>query len=290
MIYVAIAIGAFYVFAGFVVMRAMMIDKLMDQMLTALNSPPDAGEAARSRILSAGSYLTLASGAALTLLSPLALALFALNTLVQGGYLAWAGSALPPKDALEARGRQQTRNAFVIYVAAAAFVGWLALQGHLRAATTEALVLDAAIVAIVVIAAHLFIRYGRRSSPAAPFEPIPLDEIDNTEAREFVAAPAPPTRLRLAPEFHCHPLWDIDTGQPVNPLVLDLPNDLGFRIEDWDDKFQLTFNEADPSTSDFATNDERAAYMAEGRAIAAALKDVWHGELDIAEEFRTPPS
>jgi len=283
MTFVAIAVGVFYVVAGFVVMRAMMMDRLMDQVLAALNSPGDPADAVRSRILSFGSFLTLASGAALAILSPLALLLFGANTVVQGGYLLWAERALPPKDALEARGRQQTRNAFVIYVAAAAFVAWLALQGHLREATAATLAVEAVIVAGVVAGTYAFIRFYRRPSKAAPFDPIPIPD-------DPVGDKPQPTRLRLAPEFHCNPLWDIDTGQPVNPLNLSLTDELAFRIEAWDDRFQATFNEDDPAASDFASDEERAAYIAEGRAIAVALREVWPGELEIREEFRPPPS
>ncbi len=50
MIYVAMTIGAFYVFAGFFVMRAMTMERLMDRMLAALNSPSDAADVLRTRI------------------------------------------------------------------------------------------------------------------------------------------------------------------------------------------------------------------------------------------------
>jgi hypothetical protein len=288
MIYVAMAIGAFYVFAGFFVMRAMTMDRLMDRMLAALNSPSDAADVLRTRILSVGAYLTLASGAALAILSPLAVAVFAANIVVQGGYLLWAARALPPQDADEAKGRQQTTNAFVIYLAASAFVGWLAFQGQLRDLTIEAIAIDAAIVAAVVLAAYAIIHLPKSSPQTSPFEPIPLEESDESEVRAPSWQPpsSPPTRLRLAPEWQCHPLWDVDTGESVNPITLGLSEELSFRIEEWDDNFQATFNENDPATSDFASDEARAAYLAEGRAIAAALQDEWPGELDIADEFR----
>ncbi|MNC93732.1 hypothetical protein D3C83_104240 [compost metagenome] len=69
---------------------------------------------------------------------------------------------------------------------------------------------------------------------------------------------------------------------------LGLPEELAFRIEEWDDSFQATFNENDPAASDFVSDQARAAYVEEARAIAAALKDAWPGELDIADAFRPP--
>jgi hypothetical protein len=286
MIYLAVAVGAFYVFAGFVVMRAMAMDRLMDHALAALGSPSDAAEVWRTRVLSVGAYLTLASGAALAILSPLATVSFAANTLVQGGYLVWAARALPPNDASEAKGRRQTTNAFVLYLAAAAFVAWLAFQGHLRPAAVEALLVDAAIIVAVVLAAYAIIHL-----PKSPSAPTPLDRVAPTPRdAEWEPAwnePRPtPARLRLAPEFQCHPLWDADTGEPVSVFALGLPEDLSSRIEKWDDKFQATFNENDPAASDFATDEARKAYFAEGRAIAAALRGAWPGELEIAAKLR----
>jgi hypothetical protein len=274
MIYVAMAIGGFYVFAGFVVMRAMIMDQFMNKVLAALSNPSDAADQLRARILSVGADLTLASGAALAILSPLAVVLFAANILVQGGYLVWAERALPPQDAGEAKGRQQTRNAFVIYLAASAFVGWLAFQGLLRDVTTEALAIDAAIIAGVVLAACAAIHLPKSSSRTSPFEPIPTDKGDVGEQswRQTPSQSPSPTRLRLAPEFQCHPLWDADTGESLNVFRLGLPEELAFRIEEWDDSFQATLNENDPATSDFASGEARAAYVEEGRAIAAALK------------------
>lgn len=280
MTYVAMAIGAFYVFAGFVVMRAMAMDRLMDQVLAALNSPTDAKEALRSKVLSAGAFLTLASGLALAVLSALALPLFVANVAVQGGYLLWAESALKPDGADEARGRRQTKNAFVIYCAAAAFVVWLAVQGGLRpwSAGIEALALDALIVIGGVAGAWAFIHMPTRRSASAV--------ADETGEAPIAYEPAVrPTRLRLAPEYMCRPLWDDDTGDTVNVFDLGLPDDLMYRIEEWDDRFQATYNADDPAASDFATPGERAAYVEEGRKIAVALRAAWPGELTVAEEF-----
>jgi len=281
MTYVAMAIGAFYVFAGFVVMRAMAMDRLMDQVLAALNSPTDAKEALRSKVLSAGAFLTLASGLALAVLSPFALPLFLINVVVQGGYLFWAESALKPDGADEARGRQQTKNAFVIYCAAAAFVVWLAIQGGLRpwSAGIEALALDALIVIGGVAGAWAFIHTPTwRSASAVAGK--------TGEAPISYERSAQPARLRLAPEYMCRPLWDDDSGDTVNVFDLGLPEDLVYRIEEWDDRFQATYNADDPAASDFATPAERAAYVEEGRKIAVALREAWPGELTVAEEFR----
>lgn len=157
--YAAIAIGAFYVFAGFIVLRAMLLDRVMDQLLAALKDPVAPKEALRSRVLTIGGYLTLTSGVALAVLSPLAVLLFAANALWQGAYLVWAERALPPEEEGEAKGRQRTKNAFVVYLAVTAFVIWLASRGQLRRwdAPFAEHVLDVAIVSAAIAAVLVFL-------------------------------------------------------------------------------------------------------------------------------------
>lgn len=152
---VAVAIGGFYVFAGVLVLRTMRLDRVMDDVLAALEGKStSANERWKSAILTAGAFLTLASGAALVTLSALAAPLFLANAIVQGGYLLWAGRAFPPTDADEANGRRQTTNAFVVYVAAGAFVAWLSMRGGLRSwpIGTEAIALEALAIGGITLA------------------------------------------------------------------------------------------------------------------------------------------
>jgi hypothetical protein len=280
MIYAAMAVGAFYVFAGFVVMRAMVLDRLMDQMLVALNDPGSAKERLRSKVLSVGAILTMAGGAALAILSPLAAVLFVANALWQGGYLLWAERALPPEDEADKRGRQQTKNAFVIYLAATAFVLWLAGQGNLRPwdAPLTSHALDAAVMAAVVAASWWFIRLPRRSREDGATGEAADATVSGDERL--------PVRLRLAPEWNCSPLWDADTGAPVSVYRLGLSFELSDRIEAWDDTWQATYNDDDPAAGGFKDETAQQAYLAEGRAIVEALRGEWSGELEVDQELR----
>ncbi len=85
----------------------------------------------------------------------------------------------------------------------------------------------------------------------------------------------PLLRLRLSPEFGCWPTWDQDTGDPVDPASLGLPDDLAQRLTRWDDAFQATFDSAYPPDSRFPDADAEAAWFAEGRALFVALRDVF---------------
>jgi hypothetical protein len=131
--------------------------------------------------------------------------------------------------------------------------------------------------AAVIGAAWLFIHLPRRSRTA---EASPSG--DGASAVEE----ALPSRLRLAPEWNCSPLWNADTGEPVSVYRLGLPFDLAARIEAWDDTFQATYNEADPAAGDFMDDAARKAYFVEGRAIVEALRAEWRGDLEVMESFR----
>jgi hypothetical protein len=290
--FVAMAIGAFYVLAGLVVLRSMMMSQLLDKALAAITLKHDRKEEMRTRVLSVGALLTLASGAGLAILSPLALPLFAANAAVQGGYLVWAERDLKPEDESEARGRKQTKNAYVIYLAATAFVIWCAAQGVLRpwSAGWQALAIDVVIVAAVTVGLWAFIHRPRRRAPSTyDDDEAPADDATHDDDPAPPYNPPPfemPKRLRFAPEWNCHPLWDIDTGNTVSPWLLPISQDLMARIEEWDDTWQATYVHDDPRESGFKNDADYQAYLKEGRELAAELKKAWAGELEIREEFR----
>ena len=68
--------------------------------------------------------------------------------------------------------------------------------------------------------------------------------------------------------------------------LLAFPLDLAERIENWDDRFQVTFKDDDPAESGFASQEEEQAYMEEGRAVARELAEAWPGKVDIEDRFR----
>ncbi|MCE9521880.1 MAG: hypothetical protein K8S25_05545 [Alphaproteobacteria bacterium] len=284
---VAMAIGGFYVFAGVVVLRAMALDRLMGTVLSALeNKAPNPNEQWRSALLTAGGYLTLASGASLALLSAFALPIFLANAVVQGGYLLWAERALPPGDEAEGAGRQQTKNAYLLYLAATAFVMWLSLRGGLRAMspTDSGIGLELLAIGVIVLAGDLAARMPRAWFAWLLAKPHSAEVAAPTNAA-VAQPPAMPVNLRLQPDWQCWPLWDADTGENVSHFCLNLADDLAERIGAWDDGWQATYNGDDPPSSGFATEAERDAYRVEGRAIAAALSAVWPGRVEVPDAF-----
>ena len=128
--WVARAVGVFYALAGFVVLRAARTGRVLDGAIEG-RTPEVVAERRSTAFGLTIAWLTLLSGLALIALSRFAAPLFVLSGLAQALFLLWAGRALPPEDALGARGRRQTTNALLVYLAATAFVIWLHTRGTL---------------------------------------------------------------------------------------------------------------------------------------------------------------
>lgn len=120
--WIARALGAFYVFAGLMVLNAIRSEIFMDKVLAALGDPPDRADRVRVSTLAAGAVLTLVGGLLLILLTRWAAPVFLLNCALQGAYLAWARKAIPATEMGDPSGRRRTVNAFVAYLGATAFV------------------------------------------------------------------------------------------------------------------------------------------------------------------------
>jgi hypothetical protein len=127
------AIGAFYVFAGYMGTRAVLTSCILDQAIAAIAAEkPSAAERAQNLWLLCASLVILAGGALLLLLVDLAAWMFAAAALGQAAYIyvvapRWFDAAEPP----DAQGRRQSTNAFVVYGAATLFVIWAAVTGRL---------------------------------------------------------------------------------------------------------------------------------------------------------------
>lgn len=259
-------LGVFYAVGGLMAARAMASDLVMDRMLAALEGRRiRVADRVRSLALSVGSLLTTLAGLALAVMSEASLALFTANAAVQAVWLLFARAAFPPADADEAKGRRASINAFVGWLAATVFVAWLWGAGRLAdlMAPGPTLVLAAGTLALAAYGAQIFGEAARRLRPP------PSD--GDAEAESEPPPVPPPSRIRLAPEVGCWPLWDAETDRNLAPEALGLPDDLVARIRALEDTFLAVATHEDPSVPVFADEAAARAYDAEGRAIADEL-------------------
>jgi len=267
------AIGLFYVVGGFLHMRLLVIDAMVDDLLSMMGDKDAAAERLRTSVMTAGAALTFASGLSLLALSRWTPAVFACNLLLQGAYLLWARRAWLPQDPREAEGRRSTVRAFLIYIAAFVLVLYLGWMGVWRAWLEPAIAELAIIVALTGGLGWFLLR-----------RPRPARDISVADSPTMLA-PAKtwprPAHLRLSPSYHCSPLWDHERGSAEDPADLGLSESLVERIRAWDAAFQATYSEDDPLGSIFASVEEERAWTREGDAIAAELEREWPGALTI---------
>ncbi len=126
------AMGAFYAFAGVVATRVGLTSHFLDQAIAAIAAKkPTRAENAQAAWLLAGAAMVLVAGVLLLAGLELAAWAFLATAAAQATYIYYvAPRYFDVADPPDARGRQQTTNAFVIFSAATAFVVWAAYRGR----------------------------------------------------------------------------------------------------------------------------------------------------------------
>ena len=81
-------------------------------------------------------------------------------------------------------------------------------------------------------------------------------------------------RFKIMADYESWPIWETTGGQYTNmdPVLLELPQDLVARIEAWADTYDATLKADDPSSSGFPDDDARSAFETEGLSIWWSLQ------------------
>ncbi|WP_225845024.1 hypothetical protein [Streptomyces sp. HPF1205] len=80
--------------------------------------------------------------------------------------------------------------------------------------------------------------------------------------------------LRLYPEFQCHPTWLENDGAAENvaPEELPLSPKLTAALNDWQDRWDATYDLADPMSAGFSSDSEEQEFREDGENLAARLR------------------
>lgn len=80
--------------------------------------------------------------------------------------------------------------------------------------------------------------------------------------------------LRLSPEIECHPTWLEKDGGVENVAPEDLPvsSDLVAALDEWRERWDATYDMADPVSAGFASDDEERRFRRDGETLAARLR------------------
>ena len=257
-------VGGFYLFAGWLGLRAILLDSVLDKALAALSAgKADRKESGRRWVLGTSTVAIGASGAALMALSAWALPLFVGGVAAQAVWIGGARRFFIAAGEDDEASRRQLVNAAILYGLAAIGVVWLWGAGRLQPFDEPV-----GVVATTLAAAGLglwFVYHMAWDAPSPGFDLADDDEKPDEP---------PPARLVISPRQGFHPLIDADTGQRFNHSYW-YDGELGWRIEDWDVRLQNAYPTEDaPQVPHFATPEDEAAWRAEGLAIGAALEEI----------------
>lgn len=262
------AIGAFYVFAGIVGMRAMVMDHLLDQMLAGITLKPIPQKEHRRRWLLISSTLAIGMGGmALMVLSLWAVPLFLFGAATQAFYLVWARTAFPVEDDAERTGRSRTTNAALVYFGATALVGLAAAFGLLRDWIDPwAMLIPLTGLGLLLVGGRHFLWRPRKLEGWTEPEPVEPDPL------------APPRAVALHPAWGGTVLVDADRDEWLD-YDLFVPPELADRIWRWGNAFRAgDDHEAREFWVQFTDAAHEAAHRAEGEAIVAELRSIFGDE------------
>lgn len=74
------------------------------------------------------------------------------------------------------------------------------------------------------------------------------------------------------PDYECFALWDIDEIENIDPAKLPISDSLKERIGRWEDAYDKTLKQDDPTASGFENPSEEAEFDNEGKLIWEAMK------------------
>jgi hypothetical protein len=308
-----VAVGAFYTFAGLVGLRVAVQGRLFDVAISqiSLKRPPIA-ETARTVWLLFASLFVLAGGLFLILRLEWAAAAFVTSSVGQAAYLLFVAPVLlDHDDPPDAKGRQQTINAFILYVAATLFVLWAYRTQKLMSPNEvgwPAVVGALAVLSAAAVHAAFRFAYPLAKGPAGLFNfgvgnAPPSDEAMNDAATDSLADGAPladSRRILVMSEYQCDPLWTHDPGRDgtISPRDLPLSESLIADLQAWAESYDGSFNLEDmnsPHWSEERYAAHNAAGLVLGRRLKRELPDrqifVWHvdsGHVEIIADDSAP--
>jgi hypothetical protein len=265
-------IAAFYAFGGFVATRAGLMSQIIDQAIAAIAlKKPTRIETAQNAWLIATAALVLIGGVLLLAGLQLAAWVFVASSLGQVAYIFYVAPRFFDQDDASGGGRRATTNAFVIYLAATAFILWAAYRGRL--VTLD----EASTPALIAVGAGLLL-YAGYVARALWWSPRKgRDSDDGAVLRPFPDEPSLPPhesrRIKVMADYGCDPLWALDEERYgcFAPEMIDLSPELTADLNAWAADYDTSFNANDPARG--VWSEERyAAHAAEGRRLAGRLK------------------
>jgi hypothetical protein len=79
--------------------------------------------------------------------------------------------------------------------------------------------------------------------------------------------------IKIMPDYHCYPLWEIFTDgiDNLDHYTLPISSDLKTELDRWADKYDATLNQEDPRESNFASTSKEKEFWNQGHYLFEKL-------------------
>lgn len=261
-------LGGFYVFAGFVLAHVVATGIVAEQALQALTGEKPTGAETRKTIWSVLlAFVVFMGGLSLALLYDFAVWLYLGGALLQAIYLALMASKVDEtSESDDARGRRQTKNAFILYVAATTAVVW-AWQKGLLVDWWDSSKLARSLLGGGFFAFTIYFVIAVTKKPASsPSETTADDD------GPLILGPVDPSKIRKLRIMAAHgepPLWSMDEDNlgHVTPEAVGLSPELTRDLYDWGAAYSRLL-EAESERDGQPDDDAYRRHYATGRGLA----------------------
>jgi|GEM_PF-1873299 len=266
------AIGAFYLFAGLVLARQMILDRVLSRAIEMISLERQSRVETLQQVwMTVSAILIFAAGATLLCLSRLAVWLFAAALLQQVLYLTWAAPRyFDVEDEPDPTGRRQSTNATILFGAVTLAVVAAATNGKLlplSGAGLPSLFVSGALTAAFAVWILMRLRMPLRPGAHA------MPEIDDLE--EEPVGMAEVDGLRLSAEWYELPVMALFAdGETrfVTPGQIGLSNSLGQELDAWQSAYNTICESNESDLAPVWTEEQKTAHFEQAAVLAGRIR------------------
>ena len=275
-------IGAFYVFAGLVLARQMLIDRMLSRAIEMISLEKQSRVETLQRVwMTVSAILIFAAGATLFCLSRLAVWLFVAALLQQVLYLTWvAPRYFDAENEPDHAGRRQSTNATILFGAMTLAVVAAATNGNLLPLSGAGLPpLFLSVALTLAFAVWMLLRLRMPNRPGVHG----LPDIDDADEEPVDLAKV--DALRICAEWYELPVMAFFAdGEPgfLTHRQIGLSDALGRELDAWQSAYDAICEHNEFEMAPVWTEEQKAAHFEQAAALAGRIR----GEMREAGQDR----
>ena len=272
--FILVLVGLFYVFAGFVLARHILLDRVLTRAIEMVAmETPNRVETHRRAWMIGSAVLVFAAGTALVMQSVLAVWLFCASLLQQVAYLLWlAPRYFDRGDEPDEAGRRQTTNATILFGAVTLGVIAAATYGALLPVAAEGTISSVATAGVTVAFVLWTFARSRMSATGDDALDVPEPPEDEEQPLDMMSVDG----LRLAAEWFELPVlvtFDDERSDFYSGDRLGLSSGLTIDLDEWQHAYSIACENVGEGMAPVWSDDVRDAHFARAETLAGRIRD-----------------